>query len=208
MSARMRHGVVDSSTATTVDVSLDGVIVTAFLLDGVVLTAGMTATLVQDGRRLVAVGGIASGSPQLLEAGHPGADPFTLADLADNDNDTYGRAITTTDPFSPLVIFAFGWVVGGTQVEWPGAGDLTVTITARLLYSANTDYRAALIDDGDVEVWTGTIGTDWTTITITLSVPGVGWVPANLYLGRATDDYLEAGVFLDIAEFDLAFTPA
>lgn len=171
----MRHGVVDSSTATTVDVSLDGVIVTAFLLDGVVLTAGSVATLIQDGRRLVAVGGVATG-PSLS-----GASVWL-------DPDSYG-AVTDLSPLtdesdSTLVTSDVGDIVDGTdtvfRLDFTGVGtgvDVTISLKVRGS-STNVDPLPVFLtfgDDGGEAVSGDEYALDdvtWTTVTETWTTTG------------------------------------
>lgn len=174
----MRHGVVDSSTATTVDVQLDGVVVTAFLLDGVTLSAGMVATLVQDGRRLVAVGGIDAGpavsAVDICAAGSHTYGPITSwGDLTDESDSTY----LTSD---------VGDVVDGTstayRIEFSGVGDgdeVTVTYKVRGS-SSDVDPLPIYVDFGDnggvvVDDDTSNLDdTTWTTVTYTWTVTGGG----------------------------------
>lgn len=141
----MRHGVVDSVGTGTIDVQLDGVVVTAQSLDGVTFTAGDVATLIQDGRRLVAIGF------RPLDAPFPPGNVDLMAD--DGTGESWATWPYYVTSWGSEFLFAGGFMVEPTR-PWAGGADPEPYLEGSTPYSpawgySGVDRRSVLEDSTD-----------------------------------------------------------
>lgn len=167
MTASMHHGVVDSVGTGTVNVNLFGTVVTAYTLDGVTFTEGMKATLIQDGRRLVAIGGIApaappwSGPPVDIQSVQemPGSIDIEST-VEDESTETYA-SIGAWDPEAEYNSDNVGVVwTYLTDGEHPSGTAWEATVVAR---GSGTFARRNYTPGGEIVVDLGELTGEWRT---------------------------------------------
>ena len=154
--------------------------------------------------------GVLHGTYIIGDLSHLPTDAYTLTGM---ELDILRDASTLTwvqvdriDGFdhSPGAFYGFGWIADESTIYGPG--DVTVTLTARA--SAAWEWTLTLGDYASPRAsTTGTVGTDWTTLTVTETLvndeDGInyGWL-------RADPTSSGHPATLDIAEFGVSFTPA